>query len=72
MAPPAAPRAAGRVIGPRAAADDRGAGLDISEHGMYAYPEQFIPAPEPVGCAPAPGSRDAHRPAHPTTEVPAS
>jgi ammonium transporter, Amt family len=25
------------------------AGLDISEHGMYGYPEQFIPAPELVG-----------------------
>ena len=24
-------------------------GLDISEHGMYGYPEQFIPAPELVG-----------------------
>ena len=22
------------------------AGLDISEHGMYGYPEQFIPQPE--------------------------
>ena len=22
------------------------AGLDIVEHGMYGYPEQFIPAPE--------------------------
>jgi Amt family ammonium transporter len=29
------------------------AGLDISEHGMYGYPEQFIPAPELVGVAPA-------------------
>jgi Amt family ammonium transporter len=66
------PPAAGRAIGLGANAGDQEAGLDISEHGMYAYPEQFIPAPEPVGCAPAPGSRDAHRPAHTTTEVPAS
>ena len=27
------------------------AGLDMSEHGMYGYPEQFIPAPELVGYA---------------------
>lgn len=32
------------------AAED--AGLDISEHGMYGYPEQFIPAAELVGYAP--------------------
>jgi ammonium transporter, Amt family len=25
------------------------AGLDITEHGMYGYPEQFIPEPELVG-----------------------
>ena len=25
------------------------AGLDIAEHGMYGYPEQFIPAPELIG-----------------------
>jgi Amt family ammonium transporter len=30
------------------------AGLDISEHGMYGYPEQFIPAPELVGYGAAP------------------
>ena len=48
------------------------AGLDISGHGMYGYPEQFIPAPELVGNAPAPGSRDDPRPAITTTEVPAS
>ncbi len=29
-------------------------GLDISEHGMYGYPEQFIPAPELVGYGAAP------------------
>ena len=29
--------------------EDLLAGLDISEHGMYGYPEQFIPAPELVG-----------------------
>ena len=30
-------------------AEEEDAGLDISEHGMYGYPEQFIPAPELVG-----------------------
>ena len=29
--------------------EEEDAGLDISEHGMYGYPEQFIPAPELVG-----------------------
>ena len=27
------------------------AGLDISEHGMYGYPEQFIPDAELYGAA---------------------
>ena len=35
---------------------DEEAGLDISEHGMYGYPEQFIPAPELVGYSPSAGS----------------
>jgi ammonium transporter, Amt family len=34
-------------------AEEEDAGLDISEHGMYGYPEQFIPAPELVGYTPA-------------------
>jgi Amt family ammonium transporter len=38
-----------RVYGMRVSADEEEAGLDISEHGMYGYPEQFIPAPELVG-----------------------
>ena len=33
----------------RVSADEEDAGLDISEHGMYGYPEQFIPAPELIG-----------------------
>ncbi len=33
----------------RVDADQEDAGLDISEHGMYGYPEQFIPAPELIG-----------------------
>ena len=33
----------------RVTPEEEDAGLDISEHGMYGYPEQFIPAPELVG-----------------------
>ena len=39
-----------RTYGLRVTEDEEDAGLDISEHGMYGYPEQFIPQPEyPVG-----------------------
>jgi Amt family ammonium transporter len=39
----------GKTYGLRVSAQEENAGLDISEHGMYGYPEQFIPAPELVG-----------------------
>ncbi len=35
-----------RTTGLRVSAEQENAGLDISEHGMYGYPEQFIPATE--------------------------
>jgi ammonium transporter, Amt family len=35
-----------KTIGLRVTAEEEDAGLDISEHGMYGYPEQFIPQPE--------------------------
>jgi ammonium transporter, Amt family len=38
-----------KTYGLRVTAEEEDAGLDISEHGMYGYPEQFIPAPELVG-----------------------
>jgi Amt family ammonium transporter len=38
-----------KTYGLRVREDEEDAGLDISEHGMYGYPEQFIPAPELVG-----------------------
>ena len=38
-----------KTYGLRVSAEEEDAGLDISEHGMYGYPEQFIPAPELVG-----------------------
>jgi Amt family ammonium transporter len=62
-----------KTYGLRVSADEEDAGLDISEHGMYGYPEQFIPAPELIGYgAPAnAASRHAPGPAPTTTEVPA-
>jgi Amt family ammonium transporter len=62
-----------RTYGLRVSVDEEEAGLDISEHGMYGYPEQFIPAPELIGYATAPhGSRDIPSPARPIQrEVPA-
>jgi Amt family ammonium transporter len=57
-----------RTYGLRVSAEEEDAGLDISEHGMYGYPEQFIPAPELVGYAPAPPAVPA-RPAASTREV---
>jgi ammonium transporter, Amt family len=35
-----------RTIGLRVSVEEEQAGLDISQHGMYGYPEQFIPQPE--------------------------
>jgi Amt family ammonium transporter len=35
-----------KTIGLRVSAEQEDAGLDIVEHGMYGYPEQFIPLPE--------------------------
>ena len=58
-----------KTYGLRVTEDEEDAGLDISEHGMYGYPEQFIPQPEyPVGGGmraptPAPVIRDDRRPA---------
>jgi Amt family ammonium transporter len=38
------------TIGLRVTDEEEEAGLDIVEHGMYGYPEQFIPLPE-IGAA---------------------
>jgi ammonium transporter, Amt family len=35
-----------QTIGLRVSSEQEDVGLDISEHGMYGYPEQFIPQPE--------------------------
>jgi Amt family ammonium transporter len=34
------------TVGLRVSDEEEDAGLDISSHGMYGYPEQFIPQPE--------------------------
>jgi Amt family ammonium transporter len=61
-----------KTYGLRVSAEEEEAGLDISEHGMYGYPEQFIPAPELVGYAPAATPVAPGRtPAPSTREVPA-
>ncbi len=61
-----------KTYGLRVSAEEEDAGLDISEHGMYGYPEQFIPAPELVGYAPAASPvMPGHTPAATTREVPA-
>jgi Amt family ammonium transporter len=60
-----------KTVGLRVSAEEEEAGLDISEHGMYGYPEQFIPAPELIGYAPAPTVRQREVPAGATAkEVP--
>jgi Amt family ammonium transporter len=54
-----------KTYGLRVTEEEEDAGLDISEHGMYGYPEQFIPAPELVGygAIPAPPVPAAPAPA---------
>jgi Amt family ammonium transporter len=44
------------TIGLRVSAEDEEAGLDISETGMYGYPEQFIPPSELGAGLPAPAA----------------
>jgi len=63
-----------RTIGLRVEPEMEDAGLDITEHGMYGYPEQFIPEPELVGYGAAPrvpAGRTAAAPVPTKTEVPA-
>ncbi len=54
------------TIGLRVSDEEEEAGLDISSHGMYGYPEQFIPQPEystglpnTMGVPPAPAAAPA-------------
>src|SRR5215211_2706563 len=53
-----------KTIGLRVSAEQEDVGLDISEHGMYGYPEQFIPQPEySTGVTQAPGPAPTATPA---------
>jgi Amt family ammonium transporter len=58
-----------KTYGLRVSAEEEDAGLDISEHGMYGYPEQFIPEPELVayGARLPGGGASAPRPASVST-----
>jgi ammonium transporter, Amt family len=62
------------TVGIRVSEEEEEAGLDIAAHGMYGYPEQFIPQSE-MGGAPLPAATPAPSHAHPSTarpgEVPA-
>jgi Amt family ammonium transporter len=51
-----------KTIGLRVTAEEEDSGLDISEHGMYGYPEQFIPQPEYSTGAPRAGMPPASAP----------
>jgi Amt family ammonium transporter len=54
----------------RVTEEEEDAGLDISEHGMYGYPEQFIPAPELIGYTPDPAlSAELGRTGRPVTAM---
>src|SRR3954469_15338762 len=48
-----------QTYGLRVSLEEEEAGLDISEHGMYGYPEQFIPAPKLVGYGAVPAASRA-------------
>jgi Amt family ammonium transporter len=62
------------TVGLRVDDEAEDAGLDISEHGMYGYPEQFIPSPELESYGAAPSARTpVAAPAYKTREeVPAT
>ena len=50
-----------KLFGLRVEEDEEEAGLDIIEHGMYGYPEQFIPAAELQGYGALPASSGVSR-----------
>jgi len=52
-----------KTYGLRVSADEEDAGLDITEHGMYGYPEQFIPEPELIGYGAMPADTKGYKPA---------
>jgi Amt family ammonium transporter len=50
-----------KTYGLRVSAEEEDAGLDITEHGMYGYPEQFIPEPELIGYGAMPADTKGYR-----------
>ena len=56
-----------KTIGLRVTEEEEDAGLDIVEHGMYGYPEQFIPAPEASSSGPIGAGAGARAAATATT-----
>src|SRR3954470_8814637 len=52
-----------KTIGLRVTEEQEEAGLDIVEHGMYGYPEQFIPLPEIGAASSGPAARAGASPA---------
>ncbi len=48
-----------KTIGLRVTEEEEDAGLDIVEHGMYGYPEQFIPLPETGAASTGPAAPHA-------------
>jgi len=61
-----------RTIGLRVTAEQEDAGLDIVEHGMYGYPEQFIPLPEMGAASSGPLARPSLGAGSPTTAATAA
>jgi Amt family ammonium transporter len=65
-----------KTYGLRVTAEEEDAGLDITEHGMYGYPEQFIPEPELIGYGAMPADTKGYKPeaapVRATTAVPAN
>jgi Amt family ammonium transporter len=57
------------TIGLRVSEEEEDAGLDMAEHGMYGYPEQFIPAPELIGVGSSRPQAGSPAPIGSTTEV---
>jgi Amt family ammonium transporter len=52
-----------KTLGLRVTEEQEEAGLDIVEHGMYGYPEQFIPLPEIGAASSGPAARPGGSPA---------
>jgi Amt family ammonium transporter len=59
------------VFGLRVSDEEEEAGLDISEHGMYGYPEQFIPTAELQGYGAMPTAQRVPSYSSTPQEVPA-